>query len=79
MKWMIKSLLSPHVVIDLKIAHIPTFMVNGRYDVICPSRNAYRLHELLPKSELVIAEAAGHLLGERAIKRALRKAMKSFE
>lgn len=67
------------MVIDLKIAHIPTFMVNGRYDVICPSRNAYRLHELLPESELVIAEAAGHWMGERPIELALLKAMKSFE
>lgn len=62
-----------------KIAHIPTFMVNGRYDMICPPKSAYRLHKLLPKSELVIADAAGHWMGERPIERALLKAMKSFE
>ncbi len=62
-----------------KISHIPTFMVNGRYDMICPPRNAYRLHKLLPKSELVIADAAGHWMGEKPIEQALLKAMKSFE
>ncbi len=62
-----------------KISHIPTFIVNGRYDVICPPITAYKLHKLLPKSKLVIAESAGHWMGERPIESALLKAMQEFE
>ncbi len=62
-----------------KIAHVPVFIVNGRYDMICPPKTAYRLHELLPRSKLVIADAAGHWMGEKPIERALLKAMKGFE
>jgi proline iminopeptidase len=62
-----------------KITHIPTIIINGRYDVICPPVTAYRLHKLLPKSKLIIAEGAGHWMGEKPIQNALIEAMKEFE
>jgi len=62
-----------------KISHIPTIIVNGRYDVICPPVTAYRLHKLLPESKLIIAEGAGHWMGEKPIENALLEAMKEFE
>jgi len=62
-----------------RIAHIPMTMVNGRYDVICPPVTAYRLHKKLPKSKLIIAEGAGHWMGEKPIERELLKAMAEFE
>ena len=62
-----------------KITHIPTIIVNGRYDVICPPITAYRLHKLLPQSKLIIAEGAGHWMGEKPIESALLEAMKKFE
>jgi len=42
------------------IANIPTIIVHGRYDIICPFDNALLLHQALPKSELVISKTAGH-------------------
>ncbi len=60
-----------------KILDIPIIMVNGRYDMICPPITAYRLHQKLPKSKLVIVESAGHW--DKSIERALLKAMKEFE
>lgn len=62
-----------------RIADIPAVLVNGRYDVICPPSNAYRLHRLLPNSRLVIAEGAGHWMGEEAVEEALLEAMLQFE
>ena len=62
-----------------RIQDIPTVLVNGRYDVICPPINAYRLHRLLPNSHLVIAEEAGHWMGERPVEEALLEAMRRFE
>jgi hypothetical protein len=34
---------------------------------------------MLPKSKLVIAERAGHWMGEKTIEEALLKAMREFE
>lgn len=54
-----------------KIAHIPTVIINGRYDLICPLKTAYRLHQALPKSKLVIVERAGHSGSEPTMEKAL--------
>jgi len=62
-----------------KIQNIPTIIVNGRYDVLCPPIFAYRLHKKLPASKLVIAEEAGHSMSEKPIQRELLKAMVEFE
>jgi proline iminopeptidase len=62
-----------------RIREIPSVLVTGRYDMICPPINAYRLHKLLPGSRLVIAEGAGHWMGEEAVERALLVAMREFE
>lgn len=62
-----------------KIKDIPAVLVNGRYDVICPPLNAHRLHLLLPNSRLVIAEGAGHWMGEKPVEEALLEAMGQFE
>jgi proline iminopeptidase len=58
-----------------RIAHIPTTIVNGRYDVICPPGAAWSLHRALPESELVIVERAGHSEGEPGITAALVETM----
>jgi len=62
-----------------KIRNIHIIMVNGRYDMICPPINAYRLHKKLPRSKLVIAESAGHWMGDPPVEKALLEAMKEFE
>jgi proline iminopeptidase len=62
-----------------RIRDIPVVMVNGRYDVICPPVTAYRLHQVLPKSELIITESSGHWMGEPATQSVLLEAMREFE
>jgi proline iminopeptidase len=49
------------------IRHIPTVIVHGRYDVICPVENAWDLHKALPQSHLHIVADAGHSLSEPGI------------
>jgi proline iminopeptidase len=61
-----------------KIRQIPGVIVHGRYDVICPVRNAWRLHRVWPESELVIVEDAGHSANEPGIVRALVDATNRF-
>lgn len=58
-----------------KLPKIPTFIVNGRYDVICPSYSALELHRAMPHSELTIVPDAGHSTGEKGIALALLTAM----
>ena len=54
-----------------KIQHIPTTIIQGRYDVICPPELAVLLHEALPASQLEIVEGAGHSAFEPEIAKAL--------
>lgn len=62
-----------------RLGEMRVVIVNGRYDVVCPPITAYRLHELLPNSKLVLAEESGHWMGEPAIQSALLDAMRDFE
>ena len=43
-----------------KIRHIPTVIVQGRYDVVCPMESAWALHRAFPEADLRIAPDAGH-------------------
>ncbi|MDO6455316.1 prolyl aminopeptidase [Neptunomonas phycophila] len=49
------------------IAHIPTILVHGRYDMVCPVQQAYELHRQLPQAELHIVREAGHSAYEKGI------------
>jgi proline iminopeptidase len=62
-----------------RIQDIPTIIVNGRYDIVCPPYTAYRLHKKLTKSKLIITEESGHLLSEKPNERELLKAVHEFE
>ena len=53
------------------IRHIPTFIVHGRYDIVCPVASAVDLHERWPESSLVIVPDAGHSSHEPGITREL--------
>ncbi|HEX5369344.1 MAG TPA: prolyl aminopeptidase, partial [Dehalococcoidia bacterium] len=43
---------------------IPLVMVNGRFDFQAPLGNAWALKHVLPNSELIVIDNAGHTLGE---------------
>ncbi len=62
-----------------KIKHIPTIIVHGRYDVVCPLNNAWDLHKALPDSELFIIPDAGHSRSEIGISKALVSACDRFK
>ena len=50
-----------------KIAHVPGYIVQGRYDMICPPHTAQALHEAWPGSALKMVTNAGHALSEPGI------------
>lgn len=47
-----------------RIAHIPTWIVNGRFDVICPPVTAWKLSRQLKNARLNITFASGHAMDE---------------
>ena len=61
-----------------KIKDIPTAIVHGRYDIVCPADNAWLLHQQLPKSSLIISEASGHASVEPNTKHHLIAATQSM-
>ncbi|MEM7159736.1 MAG: prolyl aminopeptidase [Myxococcota bacterium] len=60
------------------LAGIPAVIVHGRYDVICPPRNAWRLHKAWPGSQLELVPDAGHSANEPGISSALVRATDQF-
>lgn len=58
-----------------KIQHIPTTIIQGRYDAICPPRSAWELKKALPSATLKIIPVAGHSAFEADIVHELVTAM----
>jgi len=56
-----------------RLSKIPTTIVQGRYDLVCPPASAYRLKAALPHATLVMT-TAGHAGSEPETNVALRKA-----
>lgn len=62
-----------------KLKGIPTYIVQGRYDLICPPTTAYKLYKKIPGSKLIFAEKAGHWTREPTVQENLVKAIKELE
>ena len=60
------------------IAHLPCFIVHGRYDVICPVRYAFALADAWPSARLEVVPDAGHTALEPGIAAALVRATDAF-
>jgi len=54
-----------------KIRNIPTVIVHGRYDIICPVVQAWDLHKAWPEADFYIIPDAGHSIYEEGIKNKL--------
>ncbi len=61
-----------------KIRHIPTVIVQGRYDVVCPATSAWDLHRAFPEAEFKLIADAGHSVSEPGIASALIEATDNF-
>lgn len=61
-----------------RLQGIPGVIVQGRYDLICPLRSAWELHQAWPGSELVVVPDAGHSAFEPGIRAALVAATDRF-
>ena len=50
-----------------KIRHIPTKIIQGRYDIVCPMATAWELSKNWPEAELIVAPSSGHSAFEKEI------------
>jgi len=61
-----------------KIRHLPGVIVQGRYDVVCPMRTAWELHQAWQEAEFIVVADAGHSVTEVGITTALLNATDRF-
>lgn len=55
-----------------RIQNIPTIIIQGKYDLICPPISAYKLHKMLPNSQLHFTLAGHSLFDDENIKYLVR-------
>jgi proline iminopeptidase len=61
-----------------RLADIPTVIVHGRYDMVCPLDQAFALRQAMPHAELEIIRDAGHASSEPGTLDALIRATDRF-
>ncbi len=62
-----------------RLRDIPSVIIHGRYDVVCPVKNAFDLHAVWPEAELKVIPDAGHAVDEPGILRELLAATEKFK
>ncbi|ETL79374.1 prolyl aminopeptidase, variant 1, partial [Phytophthora nicotianae] len=62
-----------------KIRHIPTVIVQGRYDVVCPMKTAWDFHKAFPEADFRVVQTAGHSAMEPGIAKELVDATNKFK
>ena len=60
------------------IRNIPTTIVQGRYDIVCPMKTAWELSENWPEANLIVAPSSGHTAFEKEITHELIKATNGY-
>ncbi|MEM6433887.1 MAG: prolyl aminopeptidase [Cyanobacteria bacterium P01_D01_bin.115] len=61
-----------------RLRSLPGVIVQGRYDVVCPMKTAWELHQAWPEAEFVVVPNAGHSATEPGIISALVDASDRF-
>ncbi len=62
-----------------RLKDIPGFIVQGRYDIVCPAMSADDLHRVWPEAEYTIVADAGHSAFEPGIRSRLVQAMEALK
>jgi len=62
-----------------RLAAIPSFIVQGRYDIVCPTVSADDLHRAWPEAQYTIVPDAGHSAFEPGIRSRLVAAMETLK
>lgn len=61
------------------LTNIPTIIVQGRYDMVCPPQTAWVLHQSMPHAKFTMVADAGHSAMEPGVTSALIEATETFK
>ncbi len=61
-----------------RLKGIPGVIVQGRYDLLCPPKNAFALSEAWPDCRLQLIENAGHCMSEPGVASAMAEAVRDL-
>lgn len=61
-----------------KLRDIPTTIIQGRYDMVCPPTTAYELHQHMPHANFILVPDAGHSASEPSMTHELVKATNHY-
>jgi proline iminopeptidase len=61
-----------------QLSHIPTTIVQGRYDMVCPPQTAWQLSRAMPHATFIMVADAGHSAMEIGITSALVNATDQY-
>lgn len=61
-----------------KIKHIKTYIIHGRYDLICQISKAYEIHKNMDNSQLIICQLASHSAYENPIEKELKNCVRKI-
>lgn len=61
------------------LTNIPTTIVQGRYDMVCPPQTAWALHQSMPHAKFTMVADAGHSAMEPGVTSALIEATETFK
>lgn len=68
-----KAFIRPNQILEQmdSLKSIPTFIIHGRYDMVCPINQAFALKSKMPHAKFIICGQSGHSAFEPEISRAL--------
>lgn len=62
-----------------KLRAIPSTIIQGRYDAICPMQTAYKLHQAWPEADYIVVPDAGHSALDPKLRSHLIKATENYK
>ena len=62
-----------------RIRHIPSVIIQGRYDMVCPIKSAWDLHKVWPEAAFTVVPDSGHSAFDVGIQRELLNATDAFK
>lgn len=61
------------------IHNVPCYIIQGRYDIVCPPTSAWELYQALPQAKMTLVQDAGHTASEPGIRHKIIEALNQYQ